>query len=245
MDLRQPFAAEVAPGVHRIGTGLAAFYLLEESGRFTLVDGAFPKYFGMLTRFLDERSTGLEAIEAQVLTHHHPDHRGITNRVRDESGARVWIHQIDEPQLSKRQPPPRVPIWRPQVLKVMAHFFAHGIARTPPLLDASTFGDSEVLDVPGRPRARLVPGHTEGCCVFELGGGVLITGDALITVDFYTWDIRPSIPINAFNLDSHQALDSLRLIERLDVHTLLPGHGPVWNGPIVDAVAHARRIGVR
>lgn len=244
MDLRKPFSAEVAPNVFRVGTGLAAFYLLGEGGRFTLVDGAFPRYFKRLVRFLDELGVGLDAIEAQLLTHHHPDHRGMTERVRHEAEAPVWIHEVDEPHLSQVQPPPKVPIWRPGIFKMLSHYFVHGISRTPPVLEVSTFEDGRAIDVPGRPRVRLVPGHTEGSCVFELGNGTVITGDALITVDLYTWDVRPSIPPDPFNDDSAQALDSLRFLEGLETDTLLPGHGPVWTGPMRDAVASARAIGI-
>lgn len=243
-DLRQPTTVEVADGVFRLGTGLNGFYLLEEGGKCTLVDGAFPRYFSHLTNLLSELGTNLDAIEAQVLTHHHADHRGMTERVRKATGGTVWIHHQDKPHLEARQPPPLAPLWRPPVFKAFAHMFRHGIAWTPAVLEASTFDEGEVLDVPGRPRVVHVPGHTSGNCALDLGGGVVITGDALITVDIYTWDVRPCIPASFFNDDSEQAIESLSRLESLSANLLLPGHGPVWDGPIADAVATARSVGV-
>lgn len=243
-NLLDPIVAEVRPGVHRLGTGHTAFYLLEEDGRFTLVDGAFPKYFEHLRAFLASRGKDIDAIEAQVLTHHHADHRGMTERIRTETNGPVWIHHVDEPLLTVREPPPRAPIWRRNVFKVFTHMLKNGIARTPAVLDASTFDDGEVIDVPGRPRAILVPGHTGGNCAFDLGDGTLITGDALITIDIVTWEVRPSIPARFFNDDSEQALESLTRFKGLSAEHLLPGHGPVWEGSIDEAVKTARQIGV-
>lgn len=228
----------------RLGTGLTAFHLLEEGGRYTLVDGGFPRYFQQLAGFLAERGKSLDAIEAQVLTHHHPDHRGMTERIRKETGGPVWIHRVDKPHLSVRPPAVRAPIWRPYVFKAVAHMVRNGLMRIPPVLEASTFEDGEVLDVPGRPRAMTVPGHTAGNCVLQLGDGMLISGDALITIDIFTWKVRPSIPASFFNDDSEQAVDSLTRLEGLDANTLLPGHGPIWRGPIAEAVETARRVGV-
>lgn len=243
-DLRQLSGFEVGEGVFRLGTGLNGFYLLEDGDKYTLVDGAFPAYFDHLVGFLSERGKDLDAIEAQVLTHHHADHRGVTERVRAETGGTVWIHHVDKPYLKKRQSPPLAPIWRPHVRKAFAHMLKHGIARTPHVLEASTFDDGDELDVPGRPQVIHVPGHTGGNCVLDLGAGMVITGDALITIDIYTWNVRPSIPASFFNDDSHQALDSLARLESLDADTILPGHGPVWNGPLADALVTARSIGI-
>lgn len=235
---------QVGPGIFRLGTGLTAFHLLEEGGRYTLVDGAFPRYFQQLTRFLSERGGGLEMIDAQVLTHHHPDHRGMTERIRRETAGPVWIHHVDQPHLSSPAPTPRAPIWRPYVFKAIAHMVRNGVTRTPPVLESSVFDDGEVLDVPGRPRVMAVPGHTGGNCVLQLGDGIIITGDALISIDIFSWNVRPSIPASFFNDDSEQAIHSLARLERLDAHKLLPGHGPMWEGPIAEAVEMARRVGV-
>lgn len=243
-DLRRRHTEEVAPGVFRLGTGLTAFYLLEEGGRFTLIDGAFPRYFDQLTSFLSHRGHDLDAIEAQILTHHHPDHRGMTERIRRATGGPVWIHYADAPHLGDSRTAPRTPIWRWHVFKAVAHMVRHGILRTPPVLEASGFDDGEVLDVPGRPRVMTLPGHTEGNSVLVLGNGVMITGDALITIDIFTWKVRPSIPASFFNDDSDQALESLSRLEGTEADVLLPGHGPTWHGPIDEAVASARRIGV-
>lgn len=243
-SLADRYVQEVRPGVFRLGTGFTAYYLLEDGGRFTLVDGAFPGYLPQLVEFLDQRGLDLDAIESQVLTHHHPDHRGMTEHVREQADAAVHIHAIDAPRVKEKPPPPKAPIWRPRVFRAVAHMLRNGVARTPPVLEVSTYDDGDVLDMPGRPRVLGVPGHTAGNCALLLGDDLLITGDALITINIYTWETTPLIPASFFNEDSELALDSLSALEELKVATLLPGHGPVWEGSIVEAVAAARRVGI-
>jgi glyoxylase-like metal-dependent hydrolase (beta-lactamase superfamily II) len=243
-SLADRYVREVCPGVFRLGTGLTAYYLLEDRGRFTLVDGAYPGYFPQLLGFLEERGLALDAIDAQILTHHHPDHRGMTEQVRKQADAPVHIHTFDAPRLDEKPSPPKAPIWRPRVLRAVAHMLRNGVARTPPILEVSTYDDGEVLDVPRNPRVLAVPGHTAGNCALFLDDDVIITGDALITVNIYTWDTGPLIPASFFNEDSERALDSLSVLEGLQATTLLPGHGPVWEVPIAEAVAAARRVGV-
>lgn len=230
-EFQEKTVAEVAPGIFRLGTGLVAYYLLEAGGKFTLVDGALPGYRPQLEQFLQSRGFGVRDIEAQVLTHHHPDHRGLTEWVRDAGQAIAWIHASDHPYIARSPGPPRAPIWRPRVLKAISHMVRHGVIRTTPVLEASTFEDGDVLDVPGGPRVVHVPGHTEGNCVLVLDDErVMFTGDALITIDIYSWDVRPSIPADFFNDESERALTSLGNIEDIDADVVLPGHGPYGRG---------------
>ena len=42
-----------------------------------------------------------------------------------------------------------------------------------------------------------------------------------------------------FNHDQQSCLRSLDALGMLDTEVMLPGHGPVWRGPVRDAVAQA------
>jgi glyoxylase-like metal-dependent hydrolase (beta-lactamase superfamily II) len=53
--------------------------------------------------------------------------------------------------------------------------------------DVQTYEDAETLDVPGRPHVVFTPGHTFGHSSLHFAErGVLIAGDAIVTVDPYT-----------------------------------------------------------
>jgi hypothetical protein len=54
--------AEVAPGVHRLGTRWINFYLIAEEREFTLVDAGYPGYWKYLSAATAALGAGPEAI---------------------------------------------------------------------------------------------------------------------------------------------------------------------------------------
>jgi len=235
----------VATGVHRLGTRLVNLYLVEEEGRFTLVDAGLPGYFGQVPAALDELGADLHDVEAVVLTHAHPDHVGIAERMRTEAQARVYVHESDA-QMARtaKAPPPGGSIvtylWRPATLRLIAHFAANGV-RTPRIADVATFTDGDVLDVPGRPRVIATPGHTYGHVALHFADrGVLCTGDAMCSTNPFTGRQGPQLMPSALNTSGEQALASLDRLEDVDADQLLFGHGDPWTGGARAAVERAR-----
>src|SRR5207244_2486278 len=55
---------QIVEGVHRLGTALVNFYLVEDGGRYTLVDAGLPGYFDGLQEALEARGKGLDALDA-------------------------------------------------------------------------------------------------------------------------------------------------------------------------------------
>ena len=163
-SLSDPVIEECAEGIYRLGTTYVGFYLLHEGGRYTLIDSGLPAYWDQLTGFLDQRGHSTNDIEAQVLTHHHVDHRGNSEQIRRDAGAAVNIHHVDGPLLEDEPPPPKVPFWKLPVLKYGLHLVRSKALKTEQVMEYTTFDDDEVLDVPGRPRVVHVPGHTMGHC---------------------------------------------------------------------------------
>jgi glyoxylase-like metal-dependent hydrolase (beta-lactamase superfamily II) len=236
---------EPVADVFRLGTPYVGFYLMAEGGKFTLVDSGLPGYWNLLVRFLTARGSTIADIEAQVLTHHHADHRGNTPRAQQETRGPVYIHPDDVDDLKYRRPARRVPLWRPEVFRYFLHQLAYGVLKTRPVLEVETFEDGSMLDVPGRPQVVHVPGHTRGhCCLYMDSKRAVITGDALVGMNLVTgepgWRIAPGF----INQDSEMALESLGRLERLDADYVLTMHGLYGHGPIEIAVREARIVGV-
>jgi glyoxylase-like metal-dependent hydrolase (beta-lactamase superfamily II) len=234
-------------GIHRFGSRLVNWYVLEEGGRLTVVDAGFPGHWPQLLAALPALGRRLGDVEAVVLTHAHADHKGFAEQLRRTTGAAVWVHEADRALALRRDPVPppgfRRNLWRPTVRGLMLHALRAGAFWGEPVRDVATFRDGEVLAVPGRPVAIHVPGHVAGEVALHLPERrALLSGDALVTVDLYTGRFGPPrLLAEGLNEDTAEAYRSLEKLEGLGGVALLPGHGDPWVGDAAEAVRLAVR----
>jgi glyoxylase-like metal-dependent hydrolase (beta-lactamase superfamily II) len=234
---------EVADGIHRFGTRMVNWYLIERGGRIILVDAGMRGYWPQLTDALSALGRKVEEVEAVVLTHAHADHVGFAHQVKANSDATVWVHERDAVAGLRRFPPFRLYL-RPTAWPLLAHGLRNGLLATPDAAEVRTFTDGEVLDVPGRPRVRHLPGHTRGNCALHLpDASVVFSGDTLVTFDPYRRRRGPRLLVKGVNEDNEQARTSLDALAELNAQLLLPGHGEPWRDGVAAAVADARRHG--
>src|SRR5256885_8270487 len=226
--------AQIVEGVHRLGTELGHYCLVEDAGRCTVVDAGLSGYYDDFVESLRVLGKGVDAVDAVVLTHAHVDHVGIAERVRTEAGAAVHVHQDDAEmartaKAGKRDGSMLPHLVRPTALKLMAHIATNGGARPTKIAEVQTYRDGDTLDVPGRPRVLATPGHTHGHCalLFEQHG-VLFTGDAMCSRNPLTGREGPQVMPSAFNTSTQQALDSLDRLTGVAASHLLFGHGDPW-----------------
>lgn len=240
----------VADGVHRLAHADVNVYLIEDDDGVTMVDTGLPATFHRLEIALRDIGRGPADVRAVLLTHAHFDHVGSARRVRGTWGAPVFTHDGDRflaahPYRYQRE---RNPLWYPiryprslPALGKMAlagAFFVRGLANPVPM-EAGTR-----LDVPGRPQVVFTPGHTMGHCALHLPDrDVVISGDALVTLDPYTGGVGPQIVSGAATADSPRALGSLAALADTGARTVLPGHGEPWRDGVAAAVEIAVRAG--
>jgi glyoxylase-like metal-dependent hydrolase (beta-lactamase superfamily II) len=241
---------QIAPGVYRMGTRLVNYYLVEDGGRYTVVDAGLPAYFGQVPHALEALGARLSDVEAVVLTHADADHIGIAERLRNEAQATVHVHEADARvartgKFKNTEGNVLRHLWRPSAWGLIVHFARNGGGRPRRIADVDTFTDGAVLDVPGRPRVIATPGHSYGhvCFVLERDGGVLFTGDALCSRNPLTGRPGPQVMPTAFNTATEQALASLERIEGVPAATLAFGHGDPWTEGSAAAVERARAQG--
>jgi glyoxylase-like metal-dependent hydrolase (beta-lactamase superfamily II) len=232
---------EVAPGVYRFGADRVNWYVVaDEAGeRLTVVDAGLPTNWEMLVEGLADLGYGLDDVAALVCTHGHPDHIGFAERLRS-TGVTVYGHEADGDLFdSDGGSVPRDllhNLWRPSVLTYFVGVFRAGGASIDPLMAFEPMADGQVLDVPGEPEIRHVPGHSPGQCALVLSDrGVVLAGDAIVTMDLrYRDRTGPQIPFVA--VDHDRARESVSRLEDLGEVTLLTGHGEPWTGQAADAV---------
>jgi glyoxylase-like metal-dependent hydrolase (beta-lactamase superfamily II) len=221
----------VAEGVYRLGSRWVNWYLVEDDGGLTVVDGGYPGYYDELAPALSTIGRAVTDVQAIVVTHAHADHLGSLPRLQEASGGRVLAHPADAPEVQEGtpKPPPSffADAWRPRFARYLVHAAKNGGRSIQPVRNVETFGDTDVLDVPGRPRVLHTPGHTAGHCAFLLDGpGVLFSGDALVTLDTVTGAKGPQQI--RWNDDEDEAAASYARLRETEARVVLPGHGEPW-----------------
>ncbi|AWE50011.1 MBL fold metallo-hydrolase [Streptomyces nigra] len=220
-----------------------------------------PDSWDTLTDGLAACGTGPEEIHGVVVTHHHPDHHGLSGRVREASGAWIAMHAADA-AIVRRTRATRPETWFAYMADKLAaagapedHVAPLRAARRPGSLPGFSPADpdrevvpGELLDLPGRRlRAIWTPGHTPGHVCLHLeeehpaglpGHGRLFSGDHLLP------GITPHIGLYEDPDDTTSTdplgdyLASLERVAALAPAEILPAHQHAFT----DAPARVREL---
>lgn len=242
---------DIVEGVHRLGSPLVNWYLVESGGRLTAVDAGLPGFSNSLSSDLASLGFAPGDVAAVILTHSDTDHTGLAKALR-AAGARILIHADDEATL--RRPGPKSgdaspvkllrEVWRPALWRFFAGMIRGGAARPSKIEDPETFTSDDVLDVPSSPRVIATPGHTKGHCAFLFENhGALFVGDELCTWNPLTGRLGAQVMPSIVNVSTEQCFESLAALEGLQATVVLPGHGEPWREGAAAAVQHAREVG--
>ena len=130
--------------------------------------------------------------------------------------------------------------WQPRYLRWSLEIARRGALTRDAIPSARALTEEVAAALPGAPMAIPSPGHTGGHCSFVVDG-VLVSGDALVTGHPVSRQRGPQLLPGLFNHDQDGCVRSLSALGMLDTDILLPGHGPVWRGPIREAAEQAAR----
>lgn len=189
-------------------------YLVKGDEGITIVDTGLPGSAGKILNCVEEVGCHSSDVKVIVLTHSDMDHAGSVAQLKEETHARVAIHEADAPRLSGERE------WK-TVKGVLGPFFrAMGaFMRFYRIEPDVLLKDTDIID---GLTVIHTPGHTEGSICLYLPGRALFVGDALLT----NHEQRLSLPRKSMSVDLSLAKESVRKISQLDYSVLLPGHGP-------------------
>lgn len=238
--------------MHRYADGLVNWYAIEDGDELTIVDTGWRRSWPHVEQTVAHLGRRLGDVRAVLLTHGHADHLGAAEATRTATGAAVHAHRREEGRVKGTakgaSPFALVPgllphLWRPSAFGFVLHATAHGFLNPRWVREVTAFEGDAALDVPGHPRPVFTPGHTAGHTAFHLPEqGLLMSGDALATLDVLTRRRGPRLMPAALNDDPAEAERSLDALATVEAGMVLPGHGDTWTGTPAEAVALARSV---
>ncbi|MDG5804342.1 MBL fold metallo-hydrolase [Streptomyces ossamyceticus] len=243
--------------------GHTLVYVVDTDRGPVLVDTGWddPASWDTLCEGLVACGTSVGEITGVVITHHHPDHHGLSGKVREASGAWLAMHAADA-AVVRRTRETRPERWftymaakltaagapEEHVAPLRAPRGRRTLPGLSPALPDREIVPGELLDLPGRRlRAIWTPGHTPGHVCLHLeedhpaelpGRGRLFSGDHLLP------EISPHIGLYEDPDDTTVTdplgdyLDSLERVARLGPAEVLPAHQYTFT----DASARVREL---
>ncbi len=257
-----PEAREIVSGIWKITLPIpfplrtVNVYALIGRDGWTLIDAGMgtPEARAAFSAGLEKASLDLSRLQAIVLTHHHPDHIGLSGDLYEQSGARVYMHPIDEKSV---QILADGTMWE-RFGSVSSFFRQHGLANTelwytkvepqavrrmihvPPHEAFTLIEDGEIITLSGEQYSVVwVPGHADGQIVlFREHDGIFIAADHVlprVTPNIGLYSERDRLnPLQDY-------LQSLRKVEHLPAGLSLPGHSEPFTdlrGRVQEIIAH-------
>ena len=245
-----PVLTAITDRVHFVHTDLVNWTLVIGRGGdgdgdgVMLIDAGFPGNRADVIASLGQLGFGVQDVRAILLTHAHIDHFGSAIWFAREHGTPVYCH-ADEVGHSKReyleQASPvdiAAHVWQPKWLRWSASIIGKGALTRAGIPTTAPLTEDIAARLPGAPKSIPTPGHTGGHCSYVVDG-VLVGGDALITGHPLAPSPGPQLLPSLFNHDEEGCRRSLAALAMLDAEVLLPGHGPVWRGPVRAAAEQA------
>jgi glyoxylase-like metal-dependent hydrolase (beta-lactamase superfamily II) len=236
--------SEPSPGVFFVEGPASNWIVVRDETGFMLIDSGYPSDRPLVLESI--RRLGLRPADARamLITHGHVDHTGSAAYFSETYGTPILCapeelahvqgrekHQVTFGQVIVRA-------WRPRVLRWMVHVIRAGALKGKPATSAQAWSTDTLSNLPGRPEALLLPGHTPGNAAILLPEATVIAvGDSFVSGHPLSRKDGPQMLHPMFHTDPAAALAATRGLNGLDASVVLPGHGPALCMPLADALA--------
>lgn len=246
---------QVAPGVFQFKVPMPSNRLIPGGGirytlvylvsapldRWVIIDAGMnsDEGFRALKEQLIQSGITPSDVVVNLITHIHPDHSGLANRLKELTGAPIAMHKLDTPgrsESSRWWHSSNQAVRRKQLksLGFPSHELneaqSHGQrtpesdpdknAWAPPEVDIQLDGGEELLPSSGL-WTMWTPGHTDGhLCVYDMTRRLFFSGDHVLPT------ITPHVSLSPGEEGDPLArfIEALGYVRNLDVETVCPAH---------------------
>jgi glyoxylase-like metal-dependent hydrolase (beta-lactamase superfamily II) len=224
-------------------------YLIEGTEGNMLIDPGWntADAYGVITSELKHYGFNLKDITHIVITHIHPDHCGLAGKIRQFSGAEIYINEMEASMLSSRY------MEVDELIKdTLDMLLANGVpdkeavtlskASLParqlvvPIPEYNAIGNGDIISFdPFEFKVISTPGHSPGhISLYEPRKKFLFTGDFILP------EITPNISLHPQSGENplKDYLESLEEVYDMEINFAFPGHGPAFSGvkPIIEVI---------
>ncbi len=201
---------EVTKGIHQF-SGVSNSYIVSNN-ELLLVDTGMP---GKSNEIIDYVKNDLKRdphdIKTIVITHHHFDHTGSLDKLKEITDAKVAIHSADADYISGEKTQHGSLFMVPIVIFMKILYRSRPVKADIILEDGDQIGDYRVIHTPG---------HTSGSiCLYNPNNKVLFVGDNLM----YSKNVIEGPRVLH---EPQEFKKSIEKLTNLDVDIILTGHGP-------------------
>jgi len=216
-------------------------YLIEGTQGNLLIDTGFdtPEAFGALRDALKFSGFGFKDITVIAATHAHPTHYGLVDKLKQMSGAKVALGDIEAKFIDSRYG--KNDLLLKQVKQLLT---ANGVPESEitELTEASMavkqytsvvkpdiiLKDGDKITVASSEfKIILTPGHSPGhICLYEPKRKLFFSGDHLLPDIFPHIGFHPQSGANPLG----DFFKSLEALSKLEINFIFPGHGSVFSG---------------
>lgn len=216
--------------IHPIPLGPDRCYVIKDKG-VIMIDSGTPNKGKKFIKRIKKVSIRPTDIKLIILTHGHWDHIGSAKDIKEITGAKIAMHQLEKDWLEKslKPLPPGVTRWGRTFAKIMAIFMP--LIHIPSTDIDILLGDEEFSLSEFGISGKVVhtPGHSSGSVSVLLETGDVFVGD--LAMNGFPLRLSPGLPIFAENLQ--KVKDSWKLLLDMGAKNIYPAHGKPFSAEIM------------
>ncbi len=218
--------------------GNTNIYLVRGDKSYSLIDTGWDSQTALnsLNRQLAETGVSFQDISQIIITHAHFDHYGLAGKIKQLSGAKIYMHQRDQEIFRTRYAVSEeylqqagqwfringVPAAMLETINTRISGFREPIPAQPDIL---LNGDETIASGIFNLKVIWTPGHSPGhICLYEPEHKILFSGDHILPVITPNVSLTPRSEGNPLG----DYLNSLLTVKRLSVDLVLPAHETVF-----------------